>query len=462
MARSVKYVRAIGIHNRFDLELDFLPGVNILHGKNGTGKTTLLHILANILNSDFERFAFLPFETIEVALDDSQRIKLRQYTHSEGNKIEVIINDSQIMDFDVSTIKETLGGTAKNPRPGQIYLQTPTQPSFTTKTKPILSTAYFPAFRTLIEAYTNEGTPYSYIEYYGTLRPAPVSQAVGSTEFARRFFGDFVPLLNYPSPEEVSSNLSKELQQALNKIADTDRQLLSKAFLDIFATLSSESSPDVTQPDQILEKIKTLLENTSIASDTSTGEEVYSQLRELVASFKVRPGKEDTYVPILEVYKSSLEERAEVQRNSLRVINKYLESVNRFLDEKQLILRKSSTAQAPILQIKFQDSDTYSKIQALSSGERQIVTLLYSATHMSGQRLVLIDEPEISLHIDWQSLLIPEMVAQLQDRQIITCTHSPMIGAAYEDRMIELEIKPTSKNSIPIQETLEVAEDDIS
>lgn len=62
---------------------------------------------------------------------------------------------------------------------------------------------------------------------------------------------------------------------------------------------------------------------------------------------------------------------------------------------------------------------------------------------MSGQRVVLIDEPEISLHIDWQSLLIPEMVAQLQDRQIITCTHSPMIGADYEDQMIELEIKPT-------------------
>jgi predicted ATP-binding protein involved in virulence len=182
---------------------------------------------------------------------------------------------------------------------------------------------------------------------------------------------------------------------------------------------------------------------------------VYSQLRELVLDSKVRPGKEDTYIPILEVYKSSLEERAEVQAKSLKVINTYLNSVNRFLDDKQLILRKESPSALPTLLVKFDDTNPYSKIQALSSGERQIVTLLYSVTHMSGQRVVLIDEPEISLHIDWQNLLIPEMVAQLQDLQIIACTHSPMIGGEkYEDQLIELEIKPTSRNGANYSEDI--------
>jgi predicted ATP-dependent endonuclease of OLD family len=80
---------------------------------------------------------------------------------------------------------------------------------------------------------------------------------------------------------------------------------------------------------------------------------------------------------------------------------------------------------------------------------------------MSGQKVVLIDEPEISLHIDWQSLLIPEMVAQLQNRQIITCTHSPMIGAEYEDRMVELEIKPTSKKSDSNEDSIEETEENL-
>jgi len=48
MASTVRYIRAVGIHGRYDLELEFNSGVNILYGKNGTGKTTILHIIANI------------------------------------------------------------------------------------------------------------------------------------------------------------------------------------------------------------------------------------------------------------------------------------------------------------------------------------------------------------------------------------------------------------------------------
>ena len=130
-------------------------------------------------------------------------------------------------------------------------------------------------------------------------------------------------------------------------------------------------------------------------------------------------------------------------------------SVNNFLDGKQLTLRKKSSSSLPTLLVTFGDPNLDSKIQALSSGERQIVTLLYSVTHMSGQKVVLIDEPEISLHIDWQRLLIPEMAAQLQDVQIITCTHSPMIGSKYENQMIKLEIKPTGHNGTHDREDIE-------
>jgi predicted ATPase len=81
--------------------------------------------------------------------------------------------------------------------------------------------------------------------------------------------------------------------------------------------------------------------------------------------------------------------------------------------------------------------------RALSSGERHIVTLIYAATHMSKQQIVLIDEPEISLHVDWQRHLLKKMSEQLGERQIIVCTHSPVIGADYEERVIIFEPKIT-------------------
>ena len=75
MATTVRSIRAVGIYGRYDLELEFYPDVNLLYGKNGAGKTILLRILANILNGDYARFAFLPFETIVVRLDDDQEIE---------------------------------------------------------------------------------------------------------------------------------------------------------------------------------------------------------------------------------------------------------------------------------------------------------------------------------------------------------------------------------------------------
>ena len=40
------------------------------------------------------------------------------------------------------------------------------------------------------------------------------------------------------------------------------------------------------------------------------------------------------------------------------------------------------------------------------------------------------------MHVDWQRHLLKEMSEQLGDRQVIVCTHSPVIGADYEDRVI--------------------------
>jgi predicted ATP-dependent endonuclease of OLD family len=94
----------------------------------------------------------------------------------------------------------------------------------------------------------------------------------------------------------------------------------------------------------------------------------------------------------------------------------------------------------------------------LSSGERQVIGLIYAASHMTGGRVVLIDEPEISLHIDWQRKLLPEMVKQLDEKQLdekqldekqlIICTHSAVIASKYRKRMIKLELQPTANANI--------------
>ena len=52
---------------------------------------------------------------------------------------------------------------------------------------------------------------------------------------------------------------------------------------------------------------------------------------------------------------------------------------------------------------------------------------------------MLIDEPEISLHIDWQRIIVSEIMAQAADRQIIVCTHAPEVVAEHRQALVELQ-----------------------
>ena len=76
MAEYIRQITGRGIYGRFDFQLEFEPGINVVYGMNGAGKTTLLSILANALNGDFDRFAFLNFRTVHIQMDDDTPIRI--------------------------------------------------------------------------------------------------------------------------------------------------------------------------------------------------------------------------------------------------------------------------------------------------------------------------------------------------------------------------------------------------
>ncbi|OCQ54574.1 hypothetical protein Ppb6_00143 [Photorhabdus australis subsp. thailandensis] len=93
----IKKVELEGIHKRYDLEIDFNESLNILYGKNGTGKSTLIHIIANVANCDFIRFAFLEFISIKVTYSNDAYVCLTQ--REENNEKFVIIKTDSDAEF---------------------------------------------------------------------------------------------------------------------------------------------------------------------------------------------------------------------------------------------------------------------------------------------------------------------------------------------------------------------------
>lgn len=71
----------------------------------------------------------------------------------------------------------------------------------------------------------------------------------------------------------------------------------------------------------------------------------------------------------------------------------------------------------------------------LSSGERQLLVILLECLG-SRRSTVLIDEPELSMHVAWQNRLI-QCIRTINSRsQLVVATHSPEIMAELEDRCI--------------------------
>lgn len=74
----------------------------------------------------------------------------------------------------------------------------------------------------------------------------------------------------------------------------------------------------------------------------------------------------------------------------------------------------------------------------LSAGEKQMLSFLcYNAFNQNCP--IFIDEPEISLHIDWQRILFPTLLSQGGGNQFIVSTHSPFIYSRYPEKELILD-----------------------
>ncbi|MGL5682444.1 MAG: AAA family ATPase [Marinifilaceae bacterium] len=97
----------------------------------------------------------------------------------------------------------------------------------------------------------------------------------------------------------------------------------------------------------------------------------------------------------------------------------------------------------------FIDGEDKIPLHCLSSGEKQLLLILMKVFLMDEQpAILLMDEPEISLHIQWQHILFEEIRRLNPNCQIITSTHSPsLFGDGWSNKLVFVEdlITPTLK-----------------
>ena len=91
--------------------------------------------------------------------------------------------------------------------------------------------------------------------------------------------------------------------------------------------------------------------------------------------------------------------------------------------------------------IVFLNDDRQLKTNQLSSGEKQLLVILFQVYLQEEQPfMLLLDEPEISLHLNWQFKLIETIQELNPNCQLIIATHSPAIfGEDWGDKVVDIE-----------------------
>lgn len=456
MTNYVKSISVSGMHGHQYINLNFGPNLNIVHGRNGTGKTTLLHILANLLEGDIARFCFITFERIVVGMSQGYEIILEQkrqentrsvflyidgIEHGMASSTDMIIDKVERMESHFS-IRDALGSRS-------VYV-----PAFRSILEAVTSDRNYPAsndqhneeYQQILRSerahYNEERNFFPHIGFYPSSRYEATAK---KTMMCRDWFGRFVPIIRYPSLSDVERELAEEVAYANFQLSRIDQNTLTSVLKEVLEVVLRQPIMEAhegiqTSPEELISRIN------KVDPESFRVPELYTAIEQLLRQKQPSDTSAQViYRGVLNVYATAISEREQSIEEAFSQVNTFQGSVNSFLDGKYLSVSiKEQTGRRRMSPVRVVlDTNQESGTGILSSGERHVMTLLFSATHMSrADGTLLIDEPELSLHIDWQRKILKELMKQAGNRQIIVCTHAPEVAIDHQDSLVILVAEP--------------------
>ena len=114
----------------------------------------------------------------------------------------------------------------------------------------------------------------------------------------------------------------------------------------------------------------------------------------------------------------------EQQKEKDDSINELAKICNRYLNKKRIIYDEANVG----ISINQTRNNSPIDIKNLSSGEKQIISLFSKIYLESSEDFILLfDEPELSLSLEWQKLLLPDILRSGRCKLLLAVTHSPFI-----------------------------------
>lgn len=442
MENQLIQVDIIGLHGVRDYSIKIQDNKVIIVGENGSGKTTVFKIMYYAISCDWDSLRAFDFDHVTLYFSKNKQVSIsldllkRIFEIDEIDRVPYYIDGRQygrrrhFYGFINSIIEMKRAAEGKNEADlDKLYSGSPfpyryikgaieAPPvlelySITKKIENCFSATilYLPTYRRIEEQLKNIFPNMDSDEWDKARRISRNNRAIELVEFGM---------------SDVEKAV-KEYQERLNNFSRAKQNKLTLGYLseiigEEYEQVDIENIRKLTeqQISDILKRIEQSIlsdeqkeEITRILSQTKDTLEPPTQVREKIICHY--------FLKLIDFDREMNDEEASLL--------KFVEKCNKYLVSNSLFYDKQSFACSIINKVSGKcDRSNEIHFQDLSSGEKQIVSLFSHLNLIESKKLfVFIDEPELSLSVDWQRMFLVDILDSTSCIGLVATTHSPFV-----------------------------------
>ena len=441
----------LNLHGHLNPKLSFRPGVNILIGVNGSGKTSVLNAMAWTLSPASVQgglpaaylLSTLRFDEIKIAYSipgqrKYQRVRARRSEEAvtieisglaEALEIPVIrprispLNEDLTVDDSVEVVARSMSDQRNNPVLRHL--------------NELSGPLYLPLDRRWTE---DREIPYGrlarrrpHARRSTTAGHLPVSEVVVLAERALAREQNDTYRLNHTLRDTFLESLFE-----VDEFAEVSRVWTMEEFADrrsrIVTALSSLGVKNIqavtgqffASVEKVVTELGGCMQPENWQEDPKASVWVDWILKASPVVLRI-----ERLISLIEQYDSDISRITRPSRMFLHSVNSFLANNGKKLDFNQRSELTVTLSNGQVI-----------GTHHLASGELQLLilfTFLYFQFDNPNQEFtVMVDEPELSLHVAWQNRYVDSIKEANPNAQFIIATHSPEIAGQVEDKIIDI------------------------
>lgn len=417
MIKSLEIQGLFGAFN-YSIEMPDYGEYLILTGPNGYGKTTILTIIEDLASGNLLHLFNIPFDSIHVSYEsfklDIVSIEVHNTEYSDDSALSkraslkfVIDNDNESIIFDIDSIQ-----LAQAKRHCSWNRQLSLFDDFDDESSDDFNNDDLSLEKSLI-----------LLEY--------LVKEQNKDGFMIHINSELTPYRFIPAQRLFSREKDgEEIKNSIEIVANKFRDFLRDSYFDFLQNSQRHDSQfidmlltgdDAVSKDDYDKQISLLSQEVKIAMKY-----------DLSSAFKL-PGYIESKKVILNYYIKDTFEKFKILERPLRDLNLF----DKLLRDKKLINKDIQYSRKYGIRFVSNTDRREISLNSLSSGEKNEILMLHDFIfNLEDGSLLMIDEPEISLHVAWQREFMNDIIqiAKQKKLRVLIATHSPqIIGGRWKD-----------------------------